>query len=318
MKAEELMGRVVAGFGGFYHVRLSDGRVLVCRGRGKLKKTHKSILVGDDVRISMLDGEGVLLGNSDQKVEAMIEEIYPRRNQLHRPHICNIDQLVIVLAWHLPDYDLLLLDNMLLMARMAQVDVLICFNKTDLMLPEEQPQLELIRRAYGEAGCKVLTVSAELGRGVEELRHELSGRCSVFAGPSGVGKSSLLNLLLPDEHAQTGAVSERLLRGKHTTRYVRLLPLPDDEANSMIADTPGFFVLDSPSQVDQYMLPQLYSEYVLSAESDNGCRFDGCRHDKEPDCAVREAVEQGMLDSGRYQRYLRILHEIQEREAKFK
>ena len=233
MKAEELMGRVVAGFGGFYHVRLSDGRVLVCRGRGKLKKTHKSILVGDDVRISMLDGEGVLLGNSDQKVEAMIEEIYPRRNQLHRPHICNIDQLVIVLAWHLPDYDLLLLDNMLLMARMAQVDVLICFNKTDLMLPEEQPQLELIRRAYGEAGCKVLTVSAELGRGVEELRHELSGRCSVFAGPSGVGKSSLLNLLLPDEHAQTGAVSERLLRGKHTTRYVRLLPLPDDEANGI-------------------------------------------------------------------------------------
>ena len=300
-------GQVISGYGGFYQVRTEEGPLITCKGRGRLKQQYRSILTGDFVRISLQpDGQG------------MIEEIFPRKNTLLRPHIANIDQVVIVLAWHLPDYDLLLLDNLLLMCRMAQVQTLLCMNKMDLMQEEERTELTRIRSTYAAADCPVIPVSAMGKDGVDALFPYLSGKTSVLAGPSGVGKSSLLNLLLPGENAETGEVSERLLRGKHTTRYVRLLPLAGDAAQGRIADTPGFFVLDTPDSVTEESLPGLYPEYLRLYETKDGCRFDGCRHDKEPDCAVRKAVKTGLLDADRYQRYLRILHEIQTREVKYK
>jgi len=301
-------GVVTAGFGGFYEVRRADASESVtCKPRGRLRQKHEKIYTGDRVEISLLeDGTG------------MIENIQPRQNIMRRPPIANVDQVVIVLAWHLPDYDPLLLDRILLLCRMAGVKTVFCMNKTDLMREEERAELDRLAAAYAAADCPMIAVSAGEGMGVDALRERLKGKVSVFAGPSGVGKSSLLNLLLPEEHAETGAVSERLQRGKHTTRYVRLLPLPDDPQGGMIADAPGFFVLDTPQEVTEDLLPQLYPEYVRLFESEDGCRFDGCRHHKEPACAVRAAVEAGELDADRYARYLRILNEIQTREVKYR
>ncbi len=306
-----LPATVVSGYGGFYQALPEGGGTAVnCRCRGRLKKSGGGIQIGDHVLISLLAEQG------ENEVGGMIEQIMPRRNCLIRPHIANIDQAVIVLAWHLPDYDLLLLDRMLLMCRLAGVEAVVCLNKADLMLPQEEADLAAIRAAYAAAGCEVLAVSAAQGT-LGPLRELLSGKRSVLAGPSGVGKSSLLNCLLPTEYAETGMVSERLRRGRHTTRYVRLLPLSWDPAGGMLADTPGFFVLDAPAAVDQDMLPRLYPEYLRLQDAADGCRFDGCRHDREPGCAVRAAVAAGGLDEGRYQRYLRILHEIQTREVRY-
>lgn len=301
-------GRVIAGFGGFYEVLPQDASAAVsCKPRGRLRQAHEKILTGDLVQFSLLeDGSG------------MIEEILPRANQLLRPHIANVDQVVIVLAWRLPEYDLLLLDRMLLMCRLAGVETRLAMNKTDLMRADEAATLASLSATYAQAGCPVLTVSAEQAQGLAPLRAALQGKISVLAGPSGVGKSSLLNRLLPDVHAETSAVSDRLQRGRHTTRYVTLCPLPDDPAAGMLADTPGFFVLDAPSQISAADLPGLYPEYLQLFHSEQGCRFDSCRHHQEPDCAIRAAVAEGRLDAGRYQRYLRILEEIQTREVKYR
>ncbi|MBR2783526.1 MAG: ribosome small subunit-dependent GTPase A [Firmicutes bacterium] len=298
-----LSGRVISGFGGFYQVLTEDGQTRTCKGRGRLKKEFQSILTGDLVEIS-LQSAG----------EAMIETIRPRRGVLPRPHIANVDLALIVLAWKLPDYDLLLLDKLLLAYELAGVETALCFNKCDLMEPGDEETLAALSRAYAAAGVPVLALSATAGRGVEGLRALLRGKLSVLAGPSGVGKSSLLNLLIPGEQAETGAVSDRLRRGRHTTRYTRLLPLPEGEG-AMVADSPGFFVLETPRQVERDLLPGLYPDFRPWAED---CRFDGCRHHKEPDCAVRQAVAAGRLDAGRYQRYLRILDEITEREEQYK
>lgn len=328
-QSNELLGTVVAGFGGFYQVRLDDGLLVECHGRGKLKQKHSKILTGDAVRISLVEqaescAAGANLGipnemskdMPDEMPKGMIEEIFPRRNQLQRPHIANIDQVVIVLAWHLPDYDLLLLDRMLLMCELAGVQAIICFNKIDLMQPDEQEQLQQIKAAYAAADCQVLALSAERDAGLQQLRPFLAGKRSVLAGPSGVGKTSMLNLLLPTEQAQTGAVSQRLQRGRHTTRYVRLLMLPGDEQGGMIADTPGFFVLDVPAALKRQELAHYYPDF-LRLQQEQGCRFDSCCHHHEPDCLVKQALQQGELDEGRYRRYLRLLQEIEEREVKY-
>lgn len=301
MSSSLLKGRVVSGFGGFYQVLTEDGESVTCKGRGRLKKEFQSILTGDLVEISR-----------QEDAAGMIETIRPRRSVLPRPHIANVDLAVIVLAWKLPDYDLLLLDNLLLAYRLAGVETALCFNKCDLMTAEEEPVFTEISRAYAAAGCPALAASACDGRGLTELRSLLRGRLSVLAGPSGVGKSSLLNRLIPGEQAETGEVSDRLRRGRHTTRYTRLLPLGD---GAMLADSPGFFVLETPRQVTKDLLPAMYPEYAKLASD---CRFDGCRHHKEPQCAVRAAVEAGRLDQGRYRRYIRILNEITEREEQYK
>ena len=303
MSAPLLNGRVVSGFGGFYQVLTAGGETVTCKGRGRLKKEFQSILTGDLVEISL-----------QPDATGMIESIRPRRSVLPRPHIANVDLALIVLAWKLPDFDLLLLDNLLLAYRLAGVETALCFNKCDLMSAEDGPVFSEIERAYAAADCPVLAVSAYDGRGLTELRSLLGGRLSVLAGPSGVGKSSLLNRLIPGEQAETGEVSDRLRRGRHTTRYTRLLPLPGGDG-AMLADSPGFFVLETPRQVTKDLLPAMYPEYARLAAD---CRFDGCRHNKEPECAVRAAVEAGRLDEGRYRRYLRILNEISEREEQYK
>lgn len=297
---DKRQGIVTSGFGGFYQVRLSEGRIVNCKPRGRLKQRFAKIYAGDLVELSLnTDGTGV------------IETIEERRCCLSRPNIANVDQMLIVLSWRLPDYDLLLLDRMLVISRRLGIEPLICFNKIDLLAAGEEERLARLRSVYGQAGYGFYAFSAASGTGIDALRARLRQGLTVMAGPSGVGKSSLLNCLIPGEQAEVGAVSDRLRRGRHTTRYTRILPLPD---GGMIADTPGFFVVELPDDLDAAELAQYYADFQL----DELCRFEGCLHENEPDCAVKKAVEAGEIDRERYQRYLRLLTEIREREVKYR
>lgn len=294
----DLPGMVVSGYGGFYQVRLADGDIIDCKPRGRLKKEFSKIYSGDKVTVSPgPDNTG------------MIESIAPRRLLLPRPNIANVDRIIIVLAWTMPDFDLLLADRLLVIAQRIGIAPLICFNKMDLLTKDREKEFLTIKAAYEQAGFPVFSVSAACDQGIDSLRRVMDEGITVFAGQSGVGKSSLLNRLLPDENAQVGVVSDRLRRGKHTTRYTRILPL-DEKGKGFIADTPGFFTLDLPDDLPLSQLPLWYPEFRKLPP----CRFDGCLHDKEPDCQVKEAVAEGRIDMGRYQRYLRLLQEIRERE----
>ena len=280
---------------GFYTVQLRDGRAVVCLLRGRVRR-EDVVLVGDRVRVSLTgDGRGV------------IEEVFTRTTRLHRPPVANITRMVAVIALARPEPDLELLDRLLVVAEATGLSPLVCFNKADLVGPE---QVQPLVQTYHRAGYRVVVTSALTGYGLDQLREHLRGHVSTLSGPSGVGKSALINALCPEAGQATGEVSERLGRGRHTTRTVRLLPLPD---GGLLADTPGFSRLDL-SDIAPRKLPWLMRDIArLSA----GCRFGrGCLHGAEPDCAVREAVQQGELARSRYQHYLRLFEELTELEAR--
>ena len=291
----QLEGVVLSRTAGFYTVQLPSGREVVCLLRGRVRK-EDVVLVGDRVRVSLTgDGRGV------------VEEVLARTNRLHRPPVANITRVVAVVALARPEPDLELLDRLLVVAEAAGLSPLVCFNKADLVKPEQvQPLVEI----YRQAGYSVAVTSALTGYGLGPLREQLRGHVSTLSGPSGVGKSALINALCPEAGQATGEVSERLGRGRHTTRTVRLLPLPE---GGLLADTPGFSRLDL-SSITPRQLPGLMRDIArLSA----GCRFgSGCLHVAEPDCAVREAVQQGALAPSRYHHYRRLLEELTELEAR--
>ena len=296
-----LSGMVVSGYGGFYQVRLEGGQVVNCKPRGRLKKEFSKIYSGDKVEISFTPEDN-----------GVIETIAPRRVLLPRPNIANVDRLLLVLAWTMPDFDLLLADRMLVIAARVGVAPILCFNKIDLLPEANSSDLAALCQVYEAAGVPVLAISATENVGIDQVRKVLADGITVMAGQSGVGKSSLLNRLLPEEKAETGEVSDRLRRGKHTTRYTRILPM-DEQGKGFIADTPGFFTLDLPCDLEEKELASYYPEFRAAS----ACRFDGCIHDKEPDCGVKQAGAAGGIDKGRYQRYLRLLQEIREREVRY-
>lgn len=288
-----LEGKIVKGIGGFYYVK-SDGDVYECRARGIFRKQDIVPMVGDDVKIRL---------TKEDKTTGYVEEILERRNELFRPPVSNVDQAVIVFALKSPDPNLWLLDKFLILAEEQEIEITICFNKIDLVSGEEKMEYN---RVYEKAGYKVLNTSTETGEGVESLREVLAGKTTVFAGPSGVGKSTLLNAVQPDLKLQTGAVSEKTSRGKHTTRHVELMSL---ELGGYVLDTPGFSSLELDFLTEENLevyFPEIYRQ-------SEGCRFRGCRHNKEPGCAVKIAVEQGEISEKRYENYLFFLQEIMER-----
>ena len=295
-------GLVLSAYGGFYQV-LADDAEYQCRLRGKLKR-HRAkddgtggVYAGDQVIISLPPN-----GNTD--AEGMVEEVLERHNFLPRPRIANISQAVAVLAVREPVYDLLLLDRIMVTAAFYGLKPAICFNKADLAGPD----LEIVVRLYQSCGFKVVKASATAEQGLAEFYELLQGEVSVLAGPSGVGKSSLLNALIPGLEIPTGAISERLQRGKHTTRHVRLWQLGNA---GLVADAPGFSLLDLPVDLKANQLPDLYPDYRALAGQ---CRFLGCYHKDEPDCAVKASLAAGQLDAERYERYCRLLSELTERE----
>lgn len=277
-----LTGVIVKGIGGFYYIKAEDGAVYECKARGVFRKEKIKPMIGDVVRIES-DGEK---GN--------IVAIQPRKTELIRPSVANIDTLVIVAATASPEPNLFLIDKMLVLSEQQGIRPILCLNKEDLHSGDE------LEKIYRTAGYPVVRVSAKTGEGVAELRALILGKTSAFTGLSGVGKSSILTLLL-DAVLQTGAVSDKIQRGKHTTRHVELFELP---GGGFVLDTPGFSSLEA----EGITASELYGYFPELAEV-TGCRFKGCSHISEPDCAVKALLAQGKIAASRYESY-KALYEL--------
>ena len=280
---EKTEGRIVRSLSGFYDVQ-TPGGLITCRARGILRKAGSSPLTGDLVEISVEKGKG------------MVERILPRKNHFIRPAVANVDALVVFAANVNPVTEPFLIDRVAAIAGDQNVDVYLCVNKCDL-----DPAMDLVR-IYRHAGFPVICTSAETGEGVAELRALLEGKLTAFTGNSGVGKSSILNRLAPELKLETGEVSEKLGRGRHTTRHVELFPLGE---NTYVADTPGFSSFDT-DQMELILKENLQYAFPDFGRFLGKCRFDDCSHRKEPDCAVRSAVEAGEIEGSRYESYLRL------------
>ena len=281
-----ITGRIIRSLSGFYYVKTKDG-VVTCRGRGSLRRGAESPLTGDMVEISA-DG-----------LKGMVEKILPRRNRFVRPAVANVDALVVFCANVNPVTEPYLIDRVAAIAGDQSVPVYVCVNKCDL-----DPAVDLVR-IYQNAGFPVIQTSAETGEGLEELRGLLSGKLTAFTGNTGVGKSSILNALCPSLALPTGQVSEKLGRGRHTTRHVELYEIAED---TFVADTPGFASFDT-EQMDVILKDNLQYAFRDFGPYIGSCQFHDCSHRKEPGCAVLQAVASGEIEPTRHQSYLR-LYEI--------
>ena len=280
---ERTQGRIVRSLSGFYDVQ-TDTALVTCRARGILRKEGNSPLTGDLVEITVERGKG------------MVEKILPRKNKFIRPAVANIDTLVVFAANVNPITEPYLIDRVAAIAGDQNVPVILCVNKCDL-----DPALDLVR-IYEHAGFQVICTSAETGEGVDALRQSIAGKLVAFTGNSGVGKSSILNRLAPELKLATGEVSEKLGRGRHTTRHVELYRLGDE---TYVADTPGFSSFDT-DQMDVILKENLQYAFPDFGQYIGKCRFDDCSHRKEPDCAVRAAWEAGEIEKSRYDSYLKL------------
>lgn len=282
-------GRIIRSLSGFYDVQTAEG-IVTCRGRGALRRTGESPLTGDMVEISVDKGKG------------MVEKILPRKNRFVRPAVSNVDALVIFAANVNPVTEPFLIDRVAAIAGDQEVPVYLCVNKCDL-----DPAIDLVR-IYTNAGFRVIRASAETGEGVGELRQLLDGKLTAFTGNTGVGKSSMLNALRPELALATGEVSEKLGRGRHTTRHVELFCLGD---NTYVADTPGFSSFDT-EQMDVLLKENLQYTFPDFAPFLGQCQFHDCSHRAEPGCRVRQAVESGAVEKTRYESYLRLYEKAEQ------
>lgn len=284
-----MKGIIIKGIGGFYYVMVPpEGTIYQCKARGIFKKQGVTPMVGDDVEI-------VTHENSD----AIINEIFPRRNSFIRPPISNVDCLCVVFSFRNPEPNRAVMDRFLVMAEASNTDVILCMNKFDMA---DDKQLHYIRTVY-ESIYPVVYVCGRSGMGIDTLKEMIKGRKTSLAGPSGVGKSTILNLLLPEADAEVGEISKRTSRGKHTTRHVEIFDAGD---NTLIFDTPGFTSFDV-LEAEPEQLQHLYPEM---ADFLGKCRFDNCRHIEEPGCMVRDAVARGTISDSRYASYREQMEEL--------
>ena len=281
--AKKETGRIIRSLSGFYDVQTPDG-VVTCRARGALRKTNLSPLTGDIVEIAVEHGKG------------MVEKILPRKNSFVRPAVANLDALVVFAANVNPVTEPFLIDRVAAIAGDQEVPVVLCINKCDLDPAED------LERIYRHAGFSVICASAETGDGVEELRQLLQGKLTAFTGNSGVGKSSMLNALCPGLDLPTGEVSDKLGRGRHTTRHVQLYCLGED---TYVADTPGFSSFDT-DQMDVILKENLQYAFPDFGEFVGSCQFHDCSHRAEPGCAVVKALNEGRIERSRYESYLKL------------
>ena len=289
-----MTGKIIKGIGGFYYVVCENDITYECKAKGVFRNRKIKPLVGDNVEIEILDEEKNL-GN--------IEDILPRFNWLNRPAVANVDQTVIIFAVSAPAPNFNLLDRFLINMEQHEVPTVICFNKVDL---EGFRQSEDICRSYTKSGYEVLFISAESGYGIDVLEAVIKGKTTVFAGPSGVGKSSTLNSLFPDANVQTGGLSEKIQRGKHTTRHSELMFVDDD---TYIMDTPGFSSLYTEG-IEAEDLKLYFPEIAAYTGT---CKFNMCNHISEPGCLVKEAVGDGRISKMRYDDYVMIYNELKEK-----
>lgn len=281
-----MKGKIIKGIGGFYYVKTESG-LIECKARGKFRHRDMKPIVGDDVEILVENGKGV------------IEEIHKRSSQLIRPTVSNVTQAFVVFAIKNPDINFDLLNRFLVLCEHNNIEVVVCLNKVDLVSDEER---DLVKAKINAIGYEVLFINAKKGFGIELLKERISNNVTVLCGPSGAGKSTLINTLTQKYHMETGEVSQKIGRGKHTTRHSELI----DVERGYIVDTPGFSTLEV-TFIEKEELRYCFPEFL---EYNNSCKFRGCLHHKEPNCAVKEAVEDGKINSYRYEFYIRTLQEI--------
>jgi len=285
-----MKGRIVKGIAGFYYVYVKDKGLFECKAKGAFRKDHIKPLVGDYVEIDIL---------SEEKFEGNIDEIYNRSNSLIRPEVANIDQALIVFAMKKPDPNFLVLDKLLLQYRMQNIPVIICFNKIDLV---EEEDLESLEKMYAFCGCDVIFTCAKDDDSREMVKERLKGKTTSISGPSGVGKSSLVNMLKSKEVMETGNISRKLDRGKHTTRHSEIIRIDDD---TYIMDTPGFTSFDVAG-IEAADLEQYYAEF----DGLRNCYYKPCSHTHEPECDVKRALAEGKISKNRYDNYVQIYDEL--------
>ena len=291
-------GKIIKGIGGFYYVDTEKG-LYECRARGIFRKNKITPLVGDRVSISVVD---------EENKKGVVEEIEKRDTELVRPPIANVDKALIVFAIKNPAPNLSLLDRFIVLAEKENLEIVIVFTKVDLDADGEL--LEELKSIYEVSGYKVIPVSNKLKLNIDKIKEELKENTVVFAGPSGVGKSSLLNEVDQNFELKTGEVSDKIKRGKHTTRHAELLKL---ECGGMVADTPGFSSL-TLDDTDESEL----KEYFIEFDKYDDCRFGSrCIHENEPSCAVKEAVENGEISKKRYESYIQLLNEIRSEKRRY-
>lgn len=289
----ELQGRVLKNYNGYYYVSVED-KIYTCKVKGKMKQNRFSLATGDMVSFQM-----------GEKDEGMIKKVLPRKNFLLRPTIANLDLFVVTFACASPDFSYILADKLFALAELAKIPAILVLNKKDIA---PDGLIDEIKATYERIGYEVFAISADNDEGIEPLREKLRGKICAFGGPSGVGKSSTINAIDSTVDLRTGEVSEKIGRGKHTTRYAQLLPFDE----GYIADTPGFGNLLF-EDFEEKNLVECFREF---AEFEDGCKFCPCTHTHEPVCGVKEAVASGEIAQSRYQSYLDILQEIKEIKEK--
>ncbi|MGV3024681.1 ribosome small subunit-dependent GTPase A [Clostridium thermobutyricum] len=281
-----MKGKILKGIGGFYYISTED-KIIECKARGNFRYKGLKPMVGDNVEINIENGKG------------RIEKIEERHSELIRPTVANVTLAFVVFAIKNPDLNFDLLNRFLVLCESNNIKAIVCLNKVDLVDEEER---NLLKEKINEIGYDVLFINAKAGIGIESLKERIKGNVTVLCGPSGAGKSTLINKLTNKDHMETGSVSEKLGRGKHTTRHSELIEVE----NGYIVDTPGFSTLDI-TFIEKEELKNYFPDFE---EYNNSCKFRGCMHHKEPGCSVKEAVEEGKINKFRYEFYIRTLEEI--------
>ena len=286
-----MQGKIIKGIAGFYYIYAEDHEIYECKAKGIFRKDNQKPLVGDNVEIEVLD---------IQEKEGSVTAILPRRNSLIRPAVANVDQAFVIFAMENPKPNFMLLDRFLIMMEKQDIPAVVCFNKKDLA---DSSELEFLYETYTGCGYQVILSSTFQGDGLDEIRQVLKGKTTVVAGPSGVGKSSITNALQENVKMETGEISKKLKRGKHTTRHSQVIPVGED---TYLMDTPGFSSLYL-TDMEEQELKDYFPEF---RKYEGQCRFQGCRHIHEPGCAVKEALEEGKIHKIRYHNYIEMYEEL--------
>ena len=317
-----MQGKIIKGIAGFYYIYAENDEIYECKAKGIFRKDKQKPLVGDNVEIEVLD---------EQEKEGSVTAILPRKNSLIRPAVANVDQAFVIFAMENPKPNFMLLDRFLIMMEYQDVPVTICFNKKDLLEEQaieefagvykknvpavicfnkkdlaKQEELDLLYETYKSCGYDVIFSSTFNGEGLDEIREILKGKTTVVAGPSGVGKSSITNALQENVQMETGEISKKLKRGKHTTRHSQVIPVGHD---TYLMDTPGFSSLYL-TDIEEQELKAYFPEFRRYEEQ---CRFQGCRHIHEPDCGVKAALAEHEISQLRYEDYLGLYNELKEK-----
>ena len=289
-----MQGKIIKGIAGFYYIYAEDGNIYECKAKGIFRKDNFKPLVGDNVEITVL--------NEEEK-EGSVTSILPRRNSLIRPAVANVDQAFLIFAMENPKPNFLLLDRFLIMMKQQEIPAVICFNKKDV---GEKEEMEKLYEIYTGCGYRVVLSSTYEGEGMDEIHEILKGKTTVVAGPSGVGKSSITNCMQGEVQMETGEISKKLKRGKHTTRHSQVIPV---EKNTFLVDTPGFSSLYLTDMKEEE-LRDYFPEFVMYEPQ---CRFQGCMHIHEPGCAVKKALSEGKIRQQRDDNYLALYEELKEK-----